>query len=77
MKTIEFKDLNGQELTVQYSSLATEQAYRIYIKPNEHLPWKQIDCESGKEVLNCIHINKPQVQILIAALQDLMGAEDD
>ncbi len=63
MKTIKFEDLNGQEITISPSSLATQQAYRIYInKPIEGVP--------------CIHLNKNQVNILINALQDLLISVD-
>lgn len=72
MKKYNFQDLHGVEVTVQHSSLATQEAYRVYLD-GESFP-KEKD-NLGNEIPVCLHINRNQATILIAALQDLMGDE--
>jgi len=61
MKQVIFIDLNKQEIKVQYSSLATENAIRVFINTG-----RDEDCIG-------IHLNVEQAHILIHALQDLIN----
>lgn len=67
MKTIEFQDLDRHELTVQYSSLATEAALRVYIKRDALGTSPAVDA--------CLHLNYTQAKILMLAMEDLMREE--
>ena len=71
MKVIEFQDLDGQKLRVQQSSLATQEAFRIYVEGPDILTEK--DKATGHEIPVCIHLTRPQAEILINALQDLFS----
>ena len=73
MKTIQFQDLDRQEVTIQLSSLATEQAYRIYLKGDDKYAY---DDGLGNLIHPCLHINRSQAQILLAGLQDLLSLEE-
>lgn len=69
MKTIEFKDLDGNEISLSHSSLATQEAYRIYLD-GEQFTKKEIN---GDIIPICLHLNISQVKILIAGLEDLIN----
>lgn len=64
MKTIEFRDVDGQKVVVQMSSLATQEAFRIYVYPREG------EIENGEREA-CLHLNRNQAEILIGGLKDL------
>lgn len=65
MKSVQFQDLDNQNITVQLSSLASQEAYRIYVDEGKTVT----------ELQSCIHLNRFQVLILINALEDLMQCE--
>ena len=64
MKTIDFQDYDRNKIRVQHSSLATQKAFRIYIRRE---PSDTSDV--------CLHLTEDQATILIRALQDLMADE--
>lgn len=68
MKTITFTDLDGQELRVQMSSLATEEAFRIYLSGEDIV---EKDDGIGNKIPVAIHLNRNQAEILVNALRDL------
>lgn len=68
MKTVEFTDHDGQKLVVQHSSLATQEAYRIYISGDGI---EEKDDGLGNKIPVCIHLTRNQAEMLINALQDL------
>ncbi len=68
MKTIEFKDVDGQQIVIQHSSLATEEAYRIYISGKDII---ETDDGLGNKIPVAMHINRNQAEIIINALKDL------
>lgn len=68
MKTIQFQDLDGANITVQMSSLATEEAFRIYLDGEGFEPSKD---GQNRDIPRCIHLNRNQAEILIAGLKDL------
>jgi hypothetical protein len=69
MKVIEFSDVDGQKIVVQHSSLATQDAYRIYVSGEDII--EQED-KLGNKIPVCLHINRNQAEILINALKDLI-----
>ncbi len=68
MKTIEFTDQDGQKIVVQHSSLATQEAYRIYLS-GEGVEEK--DDGLGNKIPVCIHLTRNQAEMLINGLKDL------
>lgn len=68
MKYIEFYDQDGNKLSVQHSSLATEEAFRIYLKGDQFTPQKD---SAGRDIPVCLHLTRNQAEMLIHALQDL------
>lgn len=63
MTTFEFIDLDRQKVTLQHSSLATKQAFRIYVT---------VKGDDGVETDECIHLSKNHASIVICALQELI-----
>lgn len=70
MKYIEFFDIDGNKITVQNSSLATQIAYRVYVKSR-----KDQEDEDPKNVGECLHLNEMQASLLVNALKDLINDE--
>ncbi len=74
MKTIQFNDLNGDELTVQHSSNINE-SYRIYLKGEQYVEQEDNTPQKNK-IPVCIHLSRNQAELLISALKDLFGDND-
>jgi hypothetical protein len=66
------EDINGQELTVRESSLATDTACWIFIEPSDHNPEytpHKVDSVTGYKMYPAIQINIKQAQKLIKLLE--------
>ena len=72
MKTITFYDHDNTEVTVQMSSLATDEAFRILLD-GEQAPG--FDDGLGNKIPVGLHLTRNQAEILIHALQDLFSDE--
>lgn len=68
MRTTEFQDIHGVKVTVQMSSSAEQEAFRLYFDGEGFEPSKD---KQGRDIPRCIHINRNQAEILIAGLRDL------
>lgn len=73
MKNIEFQDIDRNTIRLSHSSLASQEAYRIYLE-GEQFKEKMVN---GDKIPFCLHLNRPQVSILISALQDLLNDSDE
>lgn len=74
MKTIEFQDLDGTKISMSHSSLASDEAYRIYIEDKSVK--KETDKASGMEIPQCLHLTRQQAEILVSGLEDLFSDND-
>lgn len=70
MKTIEFKDFDGAEVSLSHSS-AVQEAYRIYLSGEGFEPYKHE--KTGEDIPRCIHLTRNQAEILISGLKDLFA----
>lgn len=75
MKTISFTDHDGQKLTLQHSSLATDEAYRIYLELKDIKGKK--DRVTGHEIPLCLHLTRNQAEMLIGGIKDLFSDNDN
>lgn len=73
MKRIEFDDQDGQHVIVQHSSLASQEAYRIYVSGEEVV---EKDDGLGNKIPVALHLTRNQAEILIHGLQDLFNDSD-
>ena len=69
MRTYDLQDLNGMNIRVQMSSLATQAALRIYCTRDAETA-KQYGLKAQDE---CLHLSYPQARIICEALQELMN----
>lgn len=65
MKVIEFEDLDRTKIQMSMSSLATDDAIRLYLKDQE-------DKDTGH-----LHLSTNQAKMMIASLTEFIKAYDD
>jgi len=73
MKTVQFQDLDRQEVSIQRSSLATRNAFRIYISGPDI---KESNDGLGNKIPVALHISEEQAQILINGLKDFLEEDN-
>lgn len=74
MKTVEFKDRDGQDIKIQHSSLATQEAYRIYISGEDV---EEKDDGLGNKIPVAMHLTRNQAELLIHGLKDLFSDNEE